>query len=323
MRVTVLGSFRKDRDHLNGTREGFQEACVKIGEAIAIGGHRLIVANSHDEESAESSVLAGFQAHDPGKNYENCAQSRQSGLRAHFQAVVKSSAVILVGGADGTYAAGLSALRSRRLVIPVPVFGGSAAELHQEDHQVERIDQISNLDLSSAGWATELASAVTGTLASYPRILIIHGRGDSGSSLQEKIRDSQDIRGISEPTIMKLSGQGASTVPMVFENHADRVSAAIAIVTADDVGATARLDDNTHKNALDLKVERRARENVWVEVGWFWGRLGRDRIFLWQRDSVAIPSDLQGVSTTRAESLEQAWPSILAFLRRVREETPA
>jgi predicted nucleotide-binding protein len=32
-----------------------------------------------------------------------------------------------------------------------------------------------------------------------------------------------------------------------------------------------------------------------VEVGWFWGRLGRHRVLLLVRGDVEIPSDLDGI----------------------------
>jgi predicted nucleotide-binding protein len=107
-------------------------------------------------------------------------------------------------------------------------------------------------------------------------------------------------------------------VPHVFEDLASQVSAAIVIVTADDIGGFARIKGDETAPATALALEVRARENVWVEVGWFWGRLGRERIFLWLKDNVEIPSDLQGVARTEAVTLEDAWRSITAFLAGMR-----
>jgi predicted nucleotide-binding protein len=39
----------------------------------------------------------------------------------------------------------------------------------------------------------------------------------------------------------------------------------------------------------------RARQNVILEIGYFMGQLGKERVRLLVRDNVEIPSDLQGI----------------------------
>ena len=39
----------------------------------------------------------------------------------------------------------------------------------------------------------------------------------------------------------------------------------------------------------------RARQNTWLEIGWFWGRLGRDHLMLLVKGDIEIPSDLRGL----------------------------
>jgi predicted nucleotide-binding protein len=208
-------------------------------------------------------------------------------------------------------------------MIPIPVFGGSARDLC-EIPEIERtlVDEIRNLDLKAVDHRTKLTNAIKVVLSAYPRVLIIHGRGDSGEALREKIRNSsqsgKELHGVAEPVIMDLSGSGAVGVPNVFEDLASQVSAAIVIVTADDIGGFARIRDQETVPATALALEPRARENVWVEVGWFWGRLGRERIFLWLKDEVKLPSDLQGVARREAKNLEDAWSSIASFLNKMR-----
>src|SRR6185295_1584158 len=123
-----------------------------------------------------------------------------------------------------------------------------------------------------------------------------------------------------DPVVMNLSGMGALSVPDIFEELASRVSAAIAIVTADDAGGFARNSANgTELHVSQFVLTPRARENVWVEVGWFWGRLGRKRVFLWLRDRIELPSDLQGAARTESDKLEGAWSNIEAFICRLRD----
>jgi predicted nucleotide-binding protein len=49
------------------------------------------------------------------------------------------------------------------------------------------------------------------------------------------------------------------------------------------------------REAWEAQVRPRARQNVWVEVGWFWGALGRSRVLLIGKEGVELPSDLSGL----------------------------
>ncbi len=55
-----------------------------------------------------------------------------------------------------------------------------------------------------------------------------------------------------------------------------------------------------------------------MEVGWFCGRLGLQRVFLWLQDKVELPSDLQGAAWTLSEDIDSAWKSIETFLVKLR-----
>jgi predicted nucleotide-binding protein len=62
----------------------------------------------------------------------------------------------------------------------------------------------------------------------------------------------------------------------------------------------------------------RARQNVWVEVGRFWGRLGRNRVLLLVRGDVEIPSDLDGIEYhSYQQSVLELAPKIQSFLLQV------
>ena len=43
---------------------------------------------------------------------------------------------------------------------------------------------------------------------------------------------------------------------------------------------------------------KRARQNVVLETGYFWGKLGRDRMVILADKGVELPSDMQGVVYT-------------------------
>jgi predicted nucleotide-binding protein len=87
------------------------------------------------------------------------------------------------------------------------------------------------------------------------------------------------------------------TLPEKWEMVADGIDGAIAMVTPDDVGGLAQAPEKEPQEML----EKRARQNVWLEVGWFWGRAGRERILLLVRGDAVIPSDLLGTETVAYE----------------------
>ena len=331
MEVTIVGSYESIRNKPGNIEDDqydeiFRRACIHIGHILAEDGHRLVAAHSENPKSAEALSLEGFKEISGAKyRFYQCIQhTGDAKLKAHLDAVELSDVVILIGGGNGTYAAGLSALRRKKVMIPIPIFGGSAKDLC-EIPEIDQLvlDEMRNLDFNSSEWVNVLTDSLRNVLKAYPRVLIIHGRGDDGEKLREFIRDESSkkdgaLLGIAEPLIMNLTGAGAVSVPQVFEELASRVSAAIAIVTADDIGGFARITGDDIVPATALSLEVRARENVWVEVGWFWGRLGRERVFLWLKDKVAIPSDLQGVARTETNSIEGAKHSISAFLKGLR-----
>ncbi len=108
------------------------------------------------------------------------------------------------------------------------------------------------------------------------------------------------------------------TAPITIkvERFAASVDGAIALITPDDFGGLA--------DGARLAAPR-ARENVWVEVGWFWGRPGRSKVLLLRKGSVAFPSDLGNVehvayrSSPIEDAAQQAIQLFIAKLRSASE----
>lgn len=333
MKITVIGSYIDpvaDKEFIGNyevpEKDLFIQACESIGELIADLGHELIVPHltpASSVKTAEHHALEGFKRKEPFGYYACNEHVDEPSLKVHFDAVEKSDAVILIGGKNNTYASGLGALHRRKLIIPIPVFRGSASylcDIDEIDHMVTKI--IRNLEPGQENWLNILGNEIKRILNEFPRILIIHGRGDSGTELYEKIlaNRNENLEGIADPLIMNLTGKGSLSVPAVFEELASNVHAAIAVVTADDIGGFARGDGNTEISAQALKLEPRARENIWVEVGWFWGRLGRERILIWFKEDIELPSDLQGTAWADGDCLKNSWKNIEAFIKRLRRE---
>jgi predicted nucleotide-binding protein len=87
-----------------------------------------------------------------------------------------------------------------------------------------------------------------------------------------------------EPIILFEQANQGRTVIEKVETHGD-VSFAVVLLTPDDVGRA--------QTATDL--EPRPRPNVLLELGYFLGRLGRDKVCSLMKGDVRVPSDFAGV----------------------------
>lgn len=64
---------------------------------------------------------------------------------------------------------------------------------------------------------------------------------------------------------------------------------AVVLLTPDDVGCAAKEKDDAGR------MKARARQNVITELGYFIGKLGRDRVCALYKDGVELPSDYHGI----------------------------
>ena len=110
-------------------------------------------------------------------------------------------------------------------------------------------------------------------------VFVVHGHDHGTKETVARFLQGLDL----DPIILhELPNQGRTIIEK-FEDYA-RTSYAIALLTPDDVGGP---------DADQLKP--RARQNVILEMGFFWGSLGRGRVAALLKDDVEIPSDYDGV----------------------------
>lgn len=88
------------------------------------------------------------------------------------------------------------------------------------------------------------------------------------------------------PLILHEQPDQGRTIIEKFVDHSD-VPFAVVLLTADDRGGSIA------SNVDDYRP--RARQNVLLELGYFIGRLGRNRVCALYREGVEIPSDYSGV----------------------------
>ena len=75
----------------------------------------------------------------------------------------------------------------------------------------------------------------------------------------------------------------------------NRAKGRSTLVSPRMVEAGTRLTLDLQDPSGQAPANGRTDDHVWVEVGWFWGRLGRDRVLLLVRGDVEMPSDLLGI----------------------------
>ncbi|MBC1231722.1 nucleotide-binding protein [Listeria booriae] len=120
-------------------------------------------------------------------------------------------------------------------------------------------------------------------LSSY--VFVIHGHSADISELKStlKLMDKNPI------FIKDLDNNNTSFIEKI-ENYSC-VKYAVALLTPDDWGAT--------KESNQLVLRGRARQNVIFELGYFFGKIGRDKTICLVKDGVEIPSDLDGCSNLK------------------------
>lgn len=112
------------------------------------------------------------------------------------------------------------------------------------------------------------------------KIFIVHGH--DGEARETVARFLGNIG--FEPIILHEQANRGRTVIEKVEANAD-VSFAVVLLTPDDLG----------RGVKDTDLEPRARQNVLLELGYFIGKLGRDKVCALKRGTVEIPSDFAGV----------------------------
>lgn len=115
-------------------------------------------------------------------------------------------------------------------------------------------------------------------------IFIVHGHNDLVKQTTARTLTQLGLK----PIILHEQADGGKTIIEKFEKNSSAVGFAIILLTNDDKGKA--------KTEADYKA--RARQNVIFEMGYFIGKLGRDRVFLLLEQGVEKPGDLDGIVYT-------------------------
>ncbi len=129
-------------------------------------------------------------------------------------------------------------------------------------------------------------------------VFVVHGHDDA---LKEAVARVLERVADVDVVILHEQADGGSTIIEKFERHAQKASFAVVLLTPDDAVSSAQ----------EGSTERRARQNVILELGYFVGRLGRARVCALRKGDVALPSDYLGV-LYKAVDAGGAWKYELA-----------
>lgn len=122
----------------------------------------------------------------------------------------------------------------------------------------------------------EIDNIETGTIASK-LTFIIHGHDDD---FKREVQLLLSRAGVNNIVLHEQPDKGRSIIDKLIEESKPAIYA-IALLSEDDT-----LDSG----------EKRARQNVIMEIGYFIGKIGKSRIrIILKGDNIEIPSDLQGI----------------------------
>jgi Predicted nucleotide-binding protein containing TIR-like domain len=129
-------------------------------------------------------------------------------------------------------------------------------------------------------------------------IFVVHGHAHS--ILHEAVRVLERATS-REVVVLHEQANAGRTILEKFEHHADSAAYAVVLLTADDKGG-----------ARGSSGERpRGRQNVIFELGFFFGKLGRNRVAVLLDNDVEKPSDIDGLVYISLDKTG-AWKQVLA-----------
>lgn len=187
-------------------------------------------------------------------------------------------------------------------------FGGTPLDEVREGLARGKVDAISKLTTLIEIFAEKIADLqqdqvlTTSVPAQQPRrkpqsVFVVHGHDGAAREAVARFLDRLGVRTV----ILHEQANQGHTIVEKLEHHGD-VDFAVILLTPDDEGRERRAEQ---------PLKPRARQNVVLELGYFLGRLSRERVCALYRGEVEIPSDYMGVTYLPLDD-ESGWHLRLA-----------
>ena len=114
------------------------------------------------------------------------------------------------------------------------------------------------------------------------RVFLVHGHDDAA---RETVARFLEKLGLDTIVLHEKPNMGRTIIEKFCEYS--NVGFAVVLMTADDIGGPVKSSPN--------ELRPRARQNVILELGFFLGALGRNRVCALYQEGIEMPSDYQGV----------------------------
>lgn len=199
-------------------------------------------------------------------------------------------------------------LETEKVVLEIPatetgIVRNLTVRVGQQVRSEELLFQIElparDAEVSSA--KTLAGQPITQLLEGLDRtVFVVHGHDEV--ALQQVARTIERI-GLDAVVLHEQMNRGMTIIEK-FEHFARNAGFAVVLMTPDDLGGK-----------TNNSLARRARQNVVLELGFFTGLLGRQRVFVLTKDFIEIPSDYLGVVYT---SMDNAGGWKLALARELK-----
>ncbi len=135
---------------------------------------------------------------------------------------------------------------------------------------------------------TEPSTRARTTVEGAGSVFVVHGHDHAALQQMARLIEKLGLR----PIVLFEEASRGRTIIEKLEEHSG-ASAAVVLLTPDDIGAPAGDPQRTMP---------RARQNVILELGYFLGSLGRQRVVVMYTDGVELPSDYAGVEYIKFDS---------------------
>ena len=120
------------------------------------------------------------------------------------------------------------------------------------------------------------------------KVLISYGLDEEAKTTVAEFVENLGLK----PIILDEQPNNGQTIIDKFEENADETGFAIVLLTPDDVGSSKATGNR----------KPRAHQNVILELGYFFGSLGHERVCALYKDGVELLSDIPGLVYTSMDS---------------------